>query len=541
MSGGRILKLLRWLSSTNAKDIGILYIIIGIFSGIVGTVLSMIIRLELAAPGVQYIKSDKYEIIYNNIITAHGLIMVFFFLMPALIGGFGNYMIPIMIGAPDMSFPRLNNISLWLLPFSLILLILGTLTENGVGTGWTLYAPLSSLIGHPSAGVDLGIFSLHIAGISSLLGAINFICTIINLKHPGLSWHQLPLFVWAIFITAILLLLSLPILAGGITLLLTDRNFNTSFYEPLSGGDPVLFQHLFWLFGHPEVYILILPAFGIVSHVISKYTNKNIFGRIGMIYAMASIAVLGCLVWAHHQFTVGLDVDSRAYFTSATLIIGIPTGIKVFSWLGTIYGGKVILKTPMLYVIGFLILFTIGGLSGILLANSSLDIYYHDTYFVVGHFHYVLSMGAVFGLFAGYYYWSERMLGLNYNEVLSKIQYYTLFIGVNLVFFPMHFLGLAGMPRRISDYPDAYRYWNYIESLGSMITLVSILLFLVIIFLQLSSSPSLVSHNSAHTLYSNYRSTLFNKNTLPHFFERDLEFLISFPPKYHTFNELPVA
>lgn len=531
--------LLRWLCSTNAKDIGIMYIIIGFIAALIATSFSMIIRLELAAPGIQYINSDKYATIYNNLISAHGLLMIFYFLMPALIGGFGNYFVPLLVGAPDMSFPRLNNISLWLLPPSLLLLVLGTLTEGGVGTGWTLYPPLSSLIGHAGAGVDLGIFALHIAGVSSLLGAINFICTIINMRAPGLTLHSLSLFVWSILITAILLLLSLPILASGITLLLTDRNFNTSFYEPIGGGDPVLFQHLFWLFGHPEVYILILPAFGIVSHVISRYSNKIIFGRIGMIYAMASIGVLGFMVWAHHQYTVGLDTDSRAYFTAATMVIAIPTGIKVFSWIATLFGGKIILKTPLLYVIGFLILFTIGGLSGVILANSSLDVAFHDTYYVVAHFHYVLSMGAVFSLFAAYYYWSPKMIGYKYNELLGKIQFYTLFIGVNLIFGPMHFLGLSGMPRRISDYPDAFAGWNYIASIGSMVTLISIFLFIYIIYKQFTDKFKEID-NTLISLYNGYEGYLFQKQTLPHFYERDLEFIINTPPKFHAFQELPV-
>ena len=526
------MKILRWLCSTNAKDIGVLYLIIGFLSALIGTGLSILIRIELSAPGAQYINSEKYGTIYNNIISSHGLIMIFFFLMPSLIGGFGNYFVPILIGAPDMSYPRLNNISLWLLPPAIILLIVASLTDGSTAGGWTIYPPLSSLIGHPGVGIDLSIMALHIAGISSILGAINFITTIINMRSPGLTLHQMPLFVWSILITAILLLLALPILAAGITLLLTDRNFNTSFYDPQGGGDPILFQHLFWIFGHPEVYIIILPAFGIISHIISKYSNKIIFGKIGMIYAMSSIAILGFLVWSHHQYTVGLDTDSRAYFTAATMVISIPTGIKIFSWLATLFGGKIIYKTPLLYVLGFLILFTVGGISGVLLANSSLDTYLHDTYYVVAHFHYVLSMGAVFSLFAAYYYWSPRILGYTYNETYSKIQFYSLFLGVNLLFGPMHFLGLAGCPRRISDYPDAFANWNFISSLGSMITLVSILLFIFIIFKQFTD----------HISYLNpkFPRFFFLKNTLPNEFSYDIEFAIDIPPKFHTFSELPV-
>ena len=532
--------ILRWACSTNAKDIGVLYMIIGLFSALVGTSLSMIIRIELSSTGIQYINSDKYGTIYNNLISAHGLIMIFFFLMPALIGGFGNYFVPILIGAPDMAYPRLNNISLWLIPPALLLLILASLVEGSTAAGWTIYVPLSGLTGHAGIGIDLSISALHIAGISSLLGAINFITTILNMRLPGLTLHYMPLFCWTIFVTAILLLLSLPILAGGITLILTDRNFNTSFYEPNGGGDPVLFQHLFWLFGHPEVYVLILPAFGIVSHIISKYSNKVIFGRIGMIYAICSIGLLGFLVWAHHQYTTGLDSDSRAYFTAATMIISIPTGIKIFSWLATMIGGKLILKTPLLYVFGFLILFTIGGLSGVLLANSSLDTYFHDTYYVVAHFHYVLSMGALFSLLAAYYYWSPRIIGYLYNEKIGQIQFYSMFIGANLLFGPMHFLGLAGCPRRINDYPDAFASWNYISSIGSMISLISFFVFLYLVYRQFTDQIPAPLYTYPQYYPNTYYFNLFQKQTLPHHYDRDLEFLLPNPPKFHAFNELPV-
>ncbi len=511
----------RWVYSTNHKDIGTMYLVFALVGGVAGGLLSMAIRAELMQPGLQIFSNpDKYDVV----VAAHGLIMIFFTVMPAMMGGFGNWMVPLMIGAPDMAFPRMNNISFWLLPASLALLVTsmfmpGAPGSTGVGAGWTLYAPLSTS-GTPGPAMDFAILSLHLAGASSILGAINFITTIFNMRAPGMTLHKMPLFVWSILVTAFLLLLALPVLAGALTMLLTDRNFGTSFFNSAHGGDPLLWQHLFWFFGHPEVYIMIVPGFGMVSQIVSTFSKKPIFGYLGMAYAMVAIGVIGFVVWAHHMYVAGISVNTQAYFVFATMVIAVPTGIKIFSWIATMWGGSLSFRVPMLWALGFIFLFTIGGVTGVVLANAGVDRSFTDTYYVVAHFHYVLSLAAVFSIFGGWYYWFPKMTGYMYSESLGKLHFWLMFVGANIAFFPMHFLGLAGMPRRIADYPDAFAGWNFVASMGSYISFAGLLVFL----LGLAQAFARKMHAPANPWGAGATT---------------LEWTLPSPPPFHSYETLP--
>lgn len=511
----------RWVLSTNHKDIGTLYLIFALSAGLVGGALSIFMRIELQSPGLQIFSNGQ---LFNVVVTGHGLIMVFFVVMPALIGGFGNWFIPIMIGAPDMAFPRLNNISFWLLVAAFSLLVVSMFVPGAPGTlgfggGWTAYPPLSTS-GHPGPSFDFGILALHVAGASSILGAINFITTILNMRAPGMTLHKMPLFAWGMLVTAFLLLISLPVLAGAITMLLTDRNFGTTFFDPSGGGDPVLYQHLFWFFGHPEVYIMILPAFGIISHIVSTFARKPIFGYLGMAYAMVAIGVVGFIVWAHHMYTVGLSLDTQRYFVFATMVIAVPTGIKIFSWIATMWGGSIRFTAPMVWAIGFIFLFTVGGVTGVVLANAGIDRELHNTYYVIAHFHYVLSLGAVFGIFAAWYYWFPKMFGYVVPDWIGKLHFWLAFIGANVLFFPMHFLGLAGMPRHYVDYPDAYHGWHLVASMGSYIFAFSLLVFFYGVWVAYSRKE-----RAADNPWGEGATTL--------------EWTLSSPPPFHQFEKLP--
>ena len=525
----------RWFMSTNHKDIGILYLITAGLVGLVSVAFTVYMRLELMEPGVQYMCAEGARVLsqaaagectpdghlWNVLITGHGVLMMFFVVIPALFGGFGNFFMPLMIGAPDMAFPRLNNLSYWLYVAGTCLAFCSVFVDGGAGPGWTFYPPISWQDAPTSRAVDFAIFAVHVSGASSILGSINIITTFLNMRAPGMNLFKVPLFAWSIFVTAWLLLLSLPVLAGAITMLLTDRNFGTTFFDVAGGGDPLLFQHIFWFFGHPEVYIVILPAFGIVSHVISTFSRKPVFGYLPMVWALIAIGGLGFVVWAHHMYTSGMTLNQQAYFMVATMVIAVPTGIKIFSWIATMWQGSITFEAPMLFAIGFIFLFTVGGVTGIVLSQAGVDRAYHDTYYVVAHFHYVMSLGAVFGIFAGIYYWIGKMSGRQYPEWAGKLHFWLFFIGANLTFFPQHFLGRQGMPRRYIDYPDAFATWNYVSSIGAFIAFASFLFFLGIVAYTLLAGRKL----SEPAYWGEHADTL--EWTLPN------------PPPEHTFEELP--
>lgn len=529
----------RWFMSTNHKDIGILYLFTSGAVGLLSVMFTVYMRLELMEPGVQYMCLEGARFIadaarectpnghlWNVMITYHGVLMMFFVVIPALFGGFGNYFMPLHIGAPDMAFPRLNNLSYWMYVAGVLLGVASMLTPGssdgqlGSGVGWVLYPPLSTQ--NPDLiSMDLAIFAVHVSGASSILGAINIITTFLNMRAPGMTMHKVPLFGWSIFVTAWLILLSLPVLAGAITMLLMDRNFGTTFFDPAGGGDPILYQHILWFFGHPEVYIIILPGFGIISHVIATFSRKPVFGYLPMVYAMVAIGVLGFVVWAHHMYTVGMSLTQQSYFMMATMVIAVPTGVKVFSWIATMWGGSIEFKTPMLWAFGFLFLFTVGGVTGVVLSQAPLDRVYHDTYYVVAHFHYVMSLGAVFAIFAGIYFWIGKMSGRQYPEWAGKLHFWAMFLGSNMIFFPQHFLGRQGMPRRYIDYNEAYAFWNYVSSIGAFISFASFVFFIGVVFWTITRGQRVTQNN----YWNEYADTL--------------EWTLPCPPPEHTFEQLP--
>ncbi len=527
----------RWFMSTNHKDIGILYLFAAGFVGLLSVLFTIYMRMELMYPGVQFMCAEGARFwpaaasectpnghLWNVMITYHGVLMMFFVVIPALFGGFGNYFMPLQIGAPDMAFPRLNNLSFWLFISGTALGVASILApggngQAGSGVGWVLYPPLST--SEPGMSMDLAIFAVHVSGASSILGAINIITTFLNMRAPGMTLHKVPLFAWSIFVTAWLILLALPVLAGAITMLLTDRNFGTSFFQPAGGGDPILYQHILWFFGHPEVYIIIIPGFGIISHIIATFSRKPIFGYLPMVYAMVAIGVLGFVVWAHHMYTVGMSLTQQSYFMMATMVIAVPTGVKIFSWIATMWGGSVEFKTPMLWAFGFLFLFTVGGVTGIVLSQAGIDRAYHDTYYVVAHFHYVMSLGAVFAIFAGIYFYFPKMSGKMLPEWAGKLHFWAMFIGANITFFPQHFLGRQGMPRRYIDYPEAFATWNLVSSLGAFLAFASFVFFIVVLFYTLFAGKKVNLANP----WNEYADTL--------------EWTLPSPPPEHTFETLP--
>ena len=527
----------RWFMSTNHKDIGILYLVVSALVGFVSVSFTIYMRLELMEPGVQFMCMEGMRLtaagigectpnghLWNVLITGHGILMMFFVVIPALFGGFGNYFMPLQIGAPDMAFPRMNNLSFWMYVAGTTLAICSVLAPGGndqlgSGVGWVLYPPLS--VNEGGMSMDLAIFAVHVSGASSILGAINMITTFLNMRAPGMTLFKVPLFSWSIFVTAWLILLALPVLAGAITMLLTDRNFGTTFFDPAGGGDPILYQHILWFFGHPEVYIIVLPGFGLISHVIATFSRKPVFGYLPMVWALIAIGALGFVVCAHHMYTVGMSLTQQSYFMLATMVIAVPTGVKVFSWIATMWGGSIEFKTPMLWAFGFLFLFTLGGVTGIVLSQAGVDRAYHDTYYVVAHFHYVMSLGAVFTIFAGIYFYFPKMTGRMIPEWAGKIHFWTMFIGSNLTFFPQHFLGRQGMPRRYIDYPEAFALWNKVSSYGAFLSFASFVFFFVVIIYAIVAGKRETRPNP----WNEYADTL--------------EWTLPSPPPEHTFEILP--